>query len=172
MDRGEPRIVEIARDEDYITNLIWYAERFREMLDRGELPEPDGSDSSRHLISKLHPRDDGVILSATLEWDSLARELMTAKEAAKEASDHQATVENAIRAILGDASGVIGTTYKITWKKNADSVRVDWPSIAADYRALLEKKKVSSKTLTKVVSTHSETTPGPRVLRVSFKGEK
>jgi putative phage-type endonuclease len=171
MEHGEPSIVEIARDEQYIENLIWYAERFREMLGRGELPEPDGSESSRHLISKLHPRDDGIMLAATPEWDGLAKELASAKEAAKEASDHQATVENAIRSILGDASGVIGRTYKITWKKNADSVRKNWPAIADEYRDLLAKRKVSPKTLDKIISIHSEMQPGPRVLRASFAGE-
>ena len=172
MDRGEPRVVEVPRDDSFIEDLLWYAERFRDILARGELPEPDGSESSRRLITKLHPHDSGVMLAATPEWDSVATMLATAKAEAKEAADRQATIENTIRELIGDASGVTGNGYKITWKQNADSVRINWPAVAKAYRDLLKAHGFEEETLATLESIHSETAPGPRVLRASFKETK
>ena len=172
MERGNPRVIEVPRDDAFIDDLLWYALRFRETLDRGELPEPDGSESCRHLITKFHPHDDGSMLVATPEWDTLAALLAGAKSEAKTAADRQATAENVIRSMLGDASGVLGDGYKFTWKRNADSTRVNWPAVAGGYRELLTGQGFSDETLATVVSIHSETAPGARVLRASFKEMK
>jgi putative phage-type endonuclease len=169
MDHGEARVIEVERDKPFIDDLVWAAERFRALLAKGELPEPDGSESSRRLITRMHPADDGTMLEPTPEWDTAAALLAMAKSEAKLAADRQATIENAIRSLLGDASGVTGDGYRITWKRNADSVRTNWPAVAHAYRELLTGSGISEEMLDTLQSIHSETIAGPRVLRFVSK---
>lgn len=161
LDHGIPRIEEVPRDADMIDNLVWFATRFHERLERGELPDPDGSESTRRTLARMHPVDDGTLLTATAELSALAVQLADARAAKKAADATEASVANAIRAIVGDASGVEGL---LTLRKNADSVRVSWPAVAKAYRSLLSDRPAEE--LDAIESIHSETVQGVRVLRL------
>jgi putative phage-type endonuclease len=173
--RGEPQVIEVERDDAMIDDVLWFARDFHGYLERGELPPPDGSDTARRTIAAMHPADREPLAPSTPEFDVLAEELRLAKATAKATAEMQATLENAIRVVIGDAEGVEGAWGRITWKRNADSTRTNWPAVAKAYRALLEDNAAAighaalPTQLDAVESIHSETVPGPRVLRTSFK---
>ena len=103
------------------------------------------------------------MLPATPDLIALAHELADARAAKAQAESREKTVASALRAILLGAGGVDGV---LTYRKSADSTRTNWPAVALAYRALLEPTK-SVDELDALISLHSETKTGPRVLRLS-----
>ena len=162
---GLPRVYELAFDQGYLDDLVTLASRFRARLDAGEMPDPDGSDSARRAIAARYPVDDGNFLPASDETNVIAREIREAELEAKEAANREATAKNAMRALLGAATGVGDLKvdgYQISWKASRDSTSTDWEAIArqmavespAVYTALLEQ--------------HTATKPGSRRLLTRF----
>jgi hypothetical protein len=96
----------------------------------------------------------------------MAVQLAEARAAKRAAEDAERTVGNALRAVIGEASGIDGL---VTLRKNADSTRVNWPAVAGAFRELLADT-TEAETLDTLQSIHSETTPGARVLRLLSKG--
>jgi putative phage-type endonuclease len=168
------RIIEVQRDDGFIADLEYLERELWAHVESRTPPAVDGSESTRRTLARLHPRDDGTYLPATPEFEELVAHLRAAKVAAKTAADAEATVANALRAVLGDASGIEGL---VTYRKNADSTRTNWPAVAMAYRERIETLVpllVSAHQpgeilaeLDSIVSIHSETVEGPRVLRLS-----
>lgn len=162
LDFATPRVETIERDDAVIADLRFLAEDFRGYLVRGELPPIDGSESTRQALAAKFPRDNGLWIPQTPELVELVHQLAEARAAKKAADDAERTVGNGLRAVLGDASGIEGL---VSFRKNADSTRVNWPALAGAYRSLLEEVKPAEE-LDAIASLHSETAPGPRVLRL------
>lgn len=180
----------IEPDAGYQEDLLVLAHWFRDLVERGIQPPTDGSESTRRTLARLYPRETGVIRAPSVEMDALAEQLRDAKAAAKAAADHQATLENAIRAILGEAPGVDGEGYRVSWTRNADSTVTDWRAVAAAYRRLLdgqvrdfdevglstEERRIARSLepaeLDAIEGLHTGTKEGPRVLRTRFRNEE
>jgi putative phage-type endonuclease len=158
---SEPRIYTIERDDSFIDDLVYLEREFWGWVQTQTRPPVDGSENARRVLSKLHPRNDGTLVPLTPDLDSLTRQWLAAKEAVREAEGNEASLANTLRALIGDADGIEG---RVTWKKNADSHRVNWPAVAKAYRALLEEAGVTTD-LDTIESIHSSTVEGPRVLR-------
>lgn len=167
---SDPRIIEVPRDDAFIDDLAWLEAAFWRHVEIDTRPAIDGSEETRRALARMFPADSGLILAPPAELEEIVGQLQAAKGVARAADDHVGTLENVIRALLGEATGAVGTGWKATWKKNADSDRIDWAAVARGYRSLLEKE-ASPETLDAIQSIHTVTTPGPRVLRVSFTGE-
>ena len=160
------RIFEVGRDDAWIADLLFLAREFWDHVEARTRPAIDGSEATRRTLVRMHPVDDGTMLPRSVEFEDLARQLIAAKATIKEAEGAEGSISNAIRALLGDASGVEGC---FTYRKNKDSVRVNWPAVAGAYRLLLAEKGVPEEGLATVESIHSETTAGARVLRSVYK---
>ena len=164
----ELRVVEVARDEAMIGDLLFFATDFwRHVIERTR-PELDSSESTRRTLARIHPASDGTLLPSDPAIDALISDLRTAKSRAKEQESIADTIENALRALIGDADGIEGPWGRVTWRRNADSLRTNWPAVARAFRELLTDRP--SDELDAIESIHSETVPGPRVLRLSSKG--
>lgn len=159
----------IVADRDYQDDLLFLARDFRDHVERGVRPAVDGSEDTRRALARLHPRESGVILAPSLEMDELAAQLRGARTEAKTAADWQSTLENSVRALLGDAPGVEGEGYRISWTKNADSTRTDWKAVAGAYRKALAMSEGDADA---IESLHTRETEGPRVLRTRFINEE
>jgi hypothetical protein len=95
------------------------------------------------------------------------------KDQAEAAAD---TLANTLRALIGDADGIEG---RVMWKKNRDSTRTDWPSVATSYRRAIEgialhhpdivervlSDLAGTTDLDDIVSLFTSTVEGVRVLR-------
>ena len=118
-------------------------------------------------IKRLYPTDDGVLLEGTPKWRALAVELARVRAEEKDAKTRKEGVEQAIREMLGAASGVKGDGWELTCRANRESNRINWPAVAQGWRQLITAPEEE---IEAVLSIHTETVQGPRVLRTSFKG--
>jgi putative phage-type endonuclease len=166
MDHTQPRVEEVERDDTMIDNLLYFAREFMALLERGELPPIDGSESTASTLKARFPRDTGPWLPADPALVQLTTDLATARATKREAEDQERTVANALRAVIGDASGIDGL---VSLKKNRDSERTNWPAVAGAYRKLLEGVTPAD-TLDTLQSIHTDTVEGARVLRLLSKG--
>lgn len=156
------RIVEVPRDPAFIGALISLETEFWGHVQSGIPPAPDGSESARRTIARLHPVDDGIYLPATPDLVELVDLYRSAKLTAKSAEDAEKGIGNALRAVLADASGIEGL---LTYRKSADSTRTNWPAVASAFRQLVTGHPDA--VLDTIVDLHSETSQGPRQLRLS-----
>ena len=163
-----PRIVEVPRDQPYIDGLYAIAADFwNNHVLTGVPPEADGSESARKALVRLHPADDGTILPATQDLIELAYDYRAAKAATAAAENDERGIGNAIRAILGDASGVEGlVSYRAGTRTD-----VNWKAVAFAYRTLLAQRTTDTTDdeLQAVVGLHSATIHS-RTLRL-LKGD-
>lgn len=157
---SQPRVYEIPRDDAFIDNLAFLETEFMGWVRDGIRPPMDGSENARRVLAKLHPRNDGSLTPAPLEVEAVALDWRAAKAAAKEADDREATLANTIRALIGDADGFEGSFGRITWKRNADSTRVDWPTVANEV-GLSDPELLAA-----TIAAHTTTVEGSRVLRL------
>lgn len=166
LDYTTPRVEEVERDDKVIDDLLYFAREFMGYLERGELPPIDGSESTARTLRAKHPRDDGTWLPANPELADLTSSLAEARAAKKEAEDAERTAGNALREIIGDATGIVGL---VSLKKNRDSERTNWPAVAAAYRTIAEEVKPAEE-LDVLQSIHTDRSEGARVLRLLSKG--
>lgn len=157
------RIVEVGRDATIIDHVVNLATDFWQHVLTMTPPPVDGSESTRQTLVALHPTQTAPALSATPDLASLVDQLVEAKAQAKAADEFESSIANALRAVIGDADGIAGL---VTYRQNAASTRINWLAVAHAYRTLLEKETPTA-TLDTITSIHSETSPGPRVLRLS-----
>jgi len=160
--RPVPRIVEVQRDGGLIDNLYRLADDFWSHVQSGIPPNPDGSESARRTIARLHPLDDGTYLPATPDLVELVDMYRSAKAAKSAAEDAEKGIGNALRAVIADASGIEGLC---TLRKSADSTRTNWPAVASAFRELVTGHPET--VLDAIQSLHSETRQGPRPLLLS-----
>lgn len=160
---SEPSVVEVPRDDGFIADLQALEAEFWAYVERRERPPVDGSEETRRALTRMYPAPSETWLPASPEWDELAGRLRAAKEVAKGAADEEATLENAVRAMLGEASGVEGDGYRLTWLQNKPTTKVDWKNVADGLMAGLD-----TETREAVLSLNTITTPGPRTLRAKW----
>jgi len=166
----ELRIVEIGRDEAMIDDLLFLAADFWQHVQDGTPPAVDGSESTRRALARIHPANDGTMLAADPEVDAVVADLIAAKAEAKALESHVGSLENTLRALIGDADGIAGSWGRLTWKRNADSTRTNWPAVAEAYRLRLLESGTDPDEIEAVQSIHTGTVEGARVLRLSQKG--
>lgn len=124
----EFRVITVGRDQRMIGDLEYMARDFWDHVESGEPPEPDGSEATTRTLRRLYPADDGTWLPADAEAMELVRSWGKAKAAAREATSAEETLENTLRAILGEHSGISGL---VSNKLSAPSARVDWEAAAS-----------------------------------------
>lgn len=180
LDFTTPRVEEVERDDALIGDLVYFATEFRGRLERGELPPLDGSASTAATLRARHPADNGIWLPATEDLAATVAQLGQAREAKREAEDAERNIASALRAVIGDATGILGL---VSLKKNRDGERVNWPAVAGAYRAAIEKAlEIESDNVLRghlegidldaLQSMHTDPVEGARVLRLlSAKGE-
>jgi len=157
------RVFEVRADPLLQGNFVAIAADFRRRLAEGG-PFAQSIES----VKRRYPTDDGIVLEGTPKWRSLAVDLARVRAEAKAAGLARDNLELAIRSMLAESAGVKGDGWEMTLRKNRDSTRTNWPAVAAGWRQLISERLEEAET---VLSIHTETVPGPRVLRTSFKGD-
>lgn len=164
---GQPRIETIERNDSMIDDLLYFAREFYGYLERGELPPTDGSESTRQTLAARYPVDDGTFIPATPELAEMVAALADARAREKQAKADDGTYSNALRAVIGEASGIEGL---VALKKNRDYTRVNWPAVASAYRTLLIEEGQPADELDTIQGIHTDTAQGIRPLRLLSKG--
>ena len=164
--RSTARALDIYRipfDAELYDALLAEAVRFwRENVETGVEPEPDGSDAYRRHLAAKFPEAAEVELVATPEQALLMDELRAAEQMAKDQKRHVAELENRIRAAMGAASVLISPVGRITWKAQKPSVR--WKEVAG---AIAE---ATGRELQAFVDADKKGRPNERRLRKNWIG--
>jgi putative phage-type endonuclease len=111
------RFFDYEADAEFQAALIEAEQGFMNLVDTGTPPSTDGSESCRRAIQRLHPQDNGTEVVLPDEWISMADELANWKDAVKAVQKRIDERENALKALLGDATyAVLPDGSRFTWK--------------------------------------------------------
>lgn len=118
------RIIPVERDRELGGYLVEVCRDFveRYVLTR-EMPPVDGSTHAEDVLKARFARDTSGVILPTEEIDALAKAWLAANERLGEADGKRKELTNKLKAILGEAQGVDGDSYKIRWKTNATGAR-------------------------------------------------
>lgn len=137
----DDREYRINRDPELEGQLIEICERFWvDHIMTGIPPPVDGSEQYSDYLKKRFPRDERQMLEATDEARVLRATLQCARISEMVASEERARIENALKAIIGDAGGIEGLC---TWKQNKASQVTDWEAVARQLFEDLRAVKLS-----------------------------
>jgi len=150
---GDFAMYEVPRDDELGAALVEAGERFwvdHVLADKP--PAVDGSDSCKNWLARQFPRERGALVKASDEVDKMVNLLKRVRIELSNAEKDKAELENQIKAIIGDAAGLEGDGWRITWKARKPTTKVD-------YQAIVDHLNVPMD----VIATFTRSIPGPRV---------
>jgi predicted phage-related endonuclease len=168
----------VERDDRYIRDLIevesefWFKNCVEKIA-----PEPDGIPAAEEFIRRRHPAEKADTRVATPEETILVRDW----HAARATLDAQERVADELRqrimARIGDAAGIDGPGFKITWKKNKDSSRTGWEEVALSLKRMIDEAtrdgrfehRPGDPGYDEIVGLYTVTKEGPRVFRATIE---
>lgn len=162
----EFRVYRIERDRELEEGLLEAAARFwRDHVVVDRAPALDASEAARRYVERLFPANRGAIREATSEEIATALELAGVRHGIAGLETEKERLGNELRAVIGDADGIEARgSFRLTWKCNKPSKKVDWEAVARSLGAAPTD-----------IEPHTKTVPGPRVFRPSgpaFEKEK
>lgn len=118
------RIIPIERDREMGQCLVDIChDFFTKYVVTREMPPVDGSNHAENALKARYAKDTSGMIAATDEIDRLARAWLKADEALGSAEDNRKLLTNQLKAILGEASGVDGDSYRIRWQTTKSGSR-------------------------------------------------
>lgn len=172
--RDDLEIHEVPFDANLWDGILALEERFIRHLDEDDPPPPDASESARRAIARVYPDALRETIPADAEMDRLGRLILDGRDRIKLLEGEVSGWENALRFLIGDHDGIEGTGWRATYRRNRDSERTDWKSVAAAYRKIIEDamermtgERHPQVDLDALQSIHTNTVAGPRVLRLT-----
>lgn len=154
----EFRIYRVARDYDAENRMLDFAEAwYRKHVEGQTPPDLDATKSSDAYLKRMFPKHKfDELISATAEQMNLLETLAQRKAALKALETETETLENQVKAAIGDAAGIVGNGFKATWKANSDSRVIDYKALVAELSPPVE-----------IVEKHTTTKAGARVFRLT-----
>jgi predicted phage-related endonuclease len=129
------RVYRIPRDQEFIQKLIVAEEEFwTQHVAKREPPTIDGSEATTAWVKRRFPADTAPPMPATPEQVKLVKRLILARQNLAQVTLAHDALENQVKDIIGLAGGMIGPGFRITWKKNKDSIKTGWEQVAYAYR--------------------------------------
>ena len=125
------RIKTVQADAELQAMIVEAMERFhRNHIVTGKPPPPDGSESYADFLKQKFPSHHAPLLKATANVDLLAQNYRQACDELDQKSEEVMAMKNELKAIIGEAEGIEGVGWKITWKNTKDSLSTDWEALA------------------------------------------
>lgn len=129
-------------------------------------PDIDGSKAAKTYLAARYPRHHtDALLPPSVESNEWAERLKLADVALAKASDIYVAAENHLKAIIGEAAGIQGPDYRITWKASRDSVVTDYEAVLKSF-----SERVGKPVPAELIVHHSKNRAGSR--RFLFKAER
>lgn len=141
----------IPRNDDFIAQMIAAEDEFWNKHVVPRIP-PAPSQFDRVVL----PQSGDTIVTATDSDMEYAEKLADVRRQLKDLTEHKELLENIIKARIGENAGLAGIA---TFKANKGRSVTDWEAVARECGASNE-----------LIAAHTETKPGARVFRFSFKG--
>lgn len=154
------RVYHLRHDPEICGLLTEIGERFwHDHVLADKIPDVTASESDLAYLLMRFPRNESPLIDATTEIEELARHLFSAQAQKAEGEAAFKEYRNKLIALIGNADGVKGDGWKITWKKSKDSEKTDWKAIALALNASQE-----------LINTHTTIKEGSRRFLPSQKG--
>jgi putative phage-type endonuclease len=128
-------------------------------------PDIDGTEAWSLYLPKKYPLNRTPAIEADRASEQLGLQLERGMQLQNAIENKVQDLRNRLKAVIGDADGLEGETWKITWRKNKDGQKVDWEGA---FRSLgLEEETVKN-----IIERFTKPTVGARVFRFAEKGRK
>lgn len=123
--RRELRWWDFDRNDRFIAAMLPELGAFWRLVETRTPPPVDGSDSTRRVLRRLYPQDDGEVVELPPEAIDWANALEQAKIDIKAADGRKSLAENRLTAAIGDATiGLLPNGERYSWK--AQTRRGHW----------------------------------------------
>lgn len=120
----------VARDPELEHNLLEVEQRAWEGVQSRTPPSIDGTDGATEYLRLTQPSDAGTEIEADQELVDLATSLLAVKKSLGMLEGDERELTNRIKARMGDAARATQGDISITYKKNRDSLYIDWEKVA------------------------------------------
>ncbi len=168
------RTYTVARDPEFEEAVL---SRLAEWWDRhvvsGEQPPLDGSEGARRWLSRKFPHEAAAMMPAPPIATELAGRLHEARVALEAWEAVKGECENKLKAMIGEAEGLDGRTWKATWKTVRGRTSVNYQAAASGALDRLEALgyfKDGQLTRDQFLAGFTQEAPGVRRFLFSFKG--
>jgi putative phage-type endonuclease len=123
----------LERDRDFERSLVARASHFwhHHVLKRIP-PEPDGSDEYRDWIGRRYPHVTDDYVEADEVADQMAVQLRDVVREIKSLERVESKLWNELLSRIGDASGMVTSVGKITYRPVKGKAKTDWEAIARE----------------------------------------
>ena len=158
---SELQCFDVEHDDATAAGLVAIAEDFRRRLAEGG-PFAENAAS----VKARWPTDNGSEMVADAETAEAVRTLVATREQRKALEGQEDAIETAIKTRMADAATLIGSGYRITWRRTKDQTTTDWKLVADGLlRQLPETEREA------LVGLHSMVRPGFRPFRIALDKE-
>jgi putative phage-type endonuclease len=152
----------VQRDDELERNLLEVEQRAWEGVRHNSPPAIDGSDGASEYLRITQTRDDGTEIEADEELQAMGHRLLAVRAALGELEGEERGLTNIIKSRLGEAARASGGDISIRYKRNRDSLFVDWERVARVVAPDDEE-------LASAISSNSTLKPGARPLVVRYQ---
>jgi len=122
----------VENDEGLASLLMDMGEDFyRKHIATGIPPEPDESEAYRTYLEQKYPRHMAPLKAAPPEASMLVEMYSIARRQREDAEKREATAKNKLRAMIGEAEGIVGDWGRITWR-HAKSGGINYKGIVEE----------------------------------------
>ncbi len=124
------RVYHVARNPDLEAVLLEAAERFWKDHVLAEIPPAlDGSESARRIVQERFPRNVAPLRGASPEESEWVRMLAKVRASAADLEILESKYETLLKASIGEAEGLEGEGFRVTWKATRPSKKTDWKGV-------------------------------------------
>lgn len=140
---GDLRVYTIEVNPALFGLLADTAERFwKEHVEPKRPPAPDSSEECAAWIAEKFRDVRGELKAATPEAEQWVREYREAQAALEAAQDRRDKAKAWLKTIIGEAPGMFGSGWRVSWSKTKGRKRIDWDGVCAEAKiseALVKK---------------------------------
>ena len=176
-----PQIYTIERDDEFAELLIEKGRSFWFEHVVPRVPPPlDGSPAARDYLAKRYPTNTSDMITPDKWLDDDVKLYMETRTIADNCVQEAERQKQRICEKIGEAAGIQGADYSVTWKRTADGKHTDWEAafrelatvyglVGDGFRELLkiagdehDQKYGELTTPAEVIAHHTTTRPGVR----------
>ena len=123
----------IDSDQALQEHLLHAADKFwHDCVLAEKAPSIDGSTRSTVWLNEYWTQHDDDIVEAPSQAVVWAEQLRAARHGEETHKEARREAENHLKDIIGDNAGIVGSSFKATWKTPTSSEKTDWEAVAKE----------------------------------------
>ncbi len=169
------RIYHLFADKELMLTMYQQEEEFfRRFIAGNETPKFDWGKSVAEFVRKKYPQqEEGKVFSVDDHGDEILKQalidLISARESKATVEKIEETQKTLVQAYMGTHETIswLSKNIEATWKKNKDSIKVDWNKV---FEEVWPHLNLPAEDKQKLIDRHTKSKPGPRVFRFRTEG--